>query len=235
MPTLTDLQGFPFPPLPSARRITDPASRRTVWADMHVVADQWVAGKANACVRHPNVRRGATPNVLRPRYRFKVVGIDAIPNAAQMVEFHPGRDRPTMPFIYDAMRSVAAVVLDDSPVSLGVLRPLPDPARASGKTAIDFDALDRRLDSLVPVDKPQWLAFDGSGFSARTLGRGGPLAAPALAKADGDGGIVLGHCSDSSSESGGAEAGGVRSTRRPFCVPRIVPVLASASRFSGVT
>jgi hypothetical protein len=46
----------------------------------------------------------STQDVLSPRYRFEVVGVDTAPIAAQMIELKTSRDGTDDEFVCDTMR-----------------------------------------------------------------------------------------------------------------------------------
>lgn len=71
----------------------------------------------------------AAPNVDLVRHRFKVVGVDARLNLAQVIRFQSVRNRAVLVFVHLAMHSISDTAKFAQPVPVLILAALPNPTR----------------------------------------------------------------------------------------------------------
>lgn len=117
--------------------------------------------------------------ILRLWDRLKVIGIDALSIAAQMVQLHPFRDRASVPLVDKAMGLNVSPVCVALTVSSPVASSLPNPAARVGINNV----FGRGLAAVVPGEKVSRLSsLDATEF-IRARGNRGLFAATAPARA----------------------------------------------------
>jgi hypothetical protein len=155
-----------------------------------------------------NVARPCPSQVLRMGYGFKMVGVDAVPNAAQVVQLKAIGNRAAHHLVDHPMCLRRTALDNASAVSFYADRVIPLPAFGL--------AVDAKRDAgtgqagIMPVDEAP--------PRAGVRGRGNRLTATTITQ---NFDIVGVRHSDLLTGRGVAVAGGVCSAARPFCVPRL--------------
>lgn len=101
-----------------------PATWAYVEVGSFVRVTLWTVGRRGMLCREPR----SSQNVLSMAYRFKVGGIDAVADPAEMIEFKARRDGSFGKFPHPAVREEAGPVDGHAPVAVGLDVSGPQPA-----------------------------------------------------------------------------------------------------------